>query len=489
MNGFGITAPLPAELALLGSVLVVLLLTVGVTLARRKRYTAHRWVQTVGVVLNLALVVAVMLGSFAKAAAPGIPQRLAEPYYAVAAMHGLLGLVAVVFGVFVLLRGHGLVPKALQFSNYKAFMRTAYGLYLLATLAGVGLYTVWYRSAPRADAQAIAASAPDTATVPMIDFGFTPRELVVPVGATVTWVNQDAARHNVVADDGTAFRSELLTRGERFTTTLGKTGDFAYYCELHGAAGGADMAGIIRVVPAGQAPVLAAQPAPAPTQPTPADELAGAALPTQARSAIVQLLEAGPGLPEQQGYAAGLHAQADEMLRHAAFAQHAQQAGDAAGLRRHAEHVYNLLAGALDPAFGDLNDDGRPQNPGDGFGMLPNGTQAGYIQATIDTAVAVAGAADATAAIKLHAGHVQISAENTRAWATEARDLALRLAKAPSANASDAARLVQLSQQIARGADANGDGEIAPVAGEGGALVAYEHARYMAGLDAQPAVK
>ena len=46
---------------------------------------------------------------------------------------------------------------------------------------------------------------------------------------------------------------------------------------------------------------------------------------------------------------------------------------------------------------------------------------------------------------------------------------------------------MQLSKQIVRGADTNGDGESAPVAGEGGALVAYEHARYMAGLGFSPA--
>ncbi|MFN8476727.1 MAG: hypothetical protein U0074_02730 [Kouleothrix sp.] len=57
--------------------------------------------------------------------------------------------------------------------------------------------------------------------------------------------------------------------------------------------------------------------------------------------------------------------------------------------------------------------------------------------------------------------------------AIEARGLALQLAQATDlAATSDAvARLGQLAQWIQRGDDANGDGEIAPIPGEGGGLV------------------
>ena len=61
-----------------------------------------------------------------------------------AGLHGLIGFSALTFGLFVTLRGNGLVPRALQFNNYKLFMRFAYGLYMLATLLGVGVYLVWY---------------------------------------------------------------------------------------------------------------------------------------------------------------------------------------------------------------------------------------------------------------------------------------------------------------------------------------------------------
>ena len=87
-----------------------------------------------------------------------------------------------------------------------------------------------------------------------------------------------------------------------------------------------------------------------------------------------------------------------------------------------------------------------------------------------------------------HAEHTRISAENIKQWAAEARDLALQLGQATDAAAlkQQAGRLVTLGQWIQRGDDANGDGEIAPIPGEGGGIVAYEHAQFMAGYGLFP---
>ena len=101
-------------------------------------------------------------------------------------------------------------------------------------------------------------------------------------------------------------------------------------------------------------------------------------------------------------------------------------------------------------------------------------------QTMFDAARAAETASDATAEIRLHAQHVQICADNLDGWATDARGLALDLTRGP--NAPAAAQLLILANRISRGDDVNGDGEIAPVPGEGGGLVAYLHAQYMAGL-------
>ena len=57
---------------------------------------------------------------------------------------GIAGLSATLFGLFVVLRGHQVMPKRLRFRNYKPYMRAAYALYLTATLLGVAVYFVWF---------------------------------------------------------------------------------------------------------------------------------------------------------------------------------------------------------------------------------------------------------------------------------------------------------------------------------------------------------
>jgi plastocyanin len=68
--------------------------------------------------------------------------------------------------------------------------------------------------------------------VVMDSFAFTPAELTVPVGATVTWVNHQGARHDVVAADG-SFTSRLFGEGETFSFTFTTPGNYPYVCSIH----------------------------------------------------------------------------------------------------------------------------------------------------------------------------------------------------------------------------------------------------------------
>ncbi len=206
------------------------------------------------------------------------------------------------------------------------------------------------------------------------------------------------------------------------------------------------------------------------------------------RSQTAAARSAGPGGSGQVGSASQLRAQTAELLRHAQFIDQARAAGDLAAIARHAEHVYNLVAGSRDPQFGDRNGDGRAQNPGDGFGLLQNGDQAGYIQASAASASAASQAPDATEAVTVHAGHVQVCTTNMQGWATTVRDLALQLSQTTDAAAAGAQidQLVALSAALSVGDDVNADGHITPVPGECGAQVAHEHAQYMAGFGLFP---
>lgn len=209
------------------------------------------------------------------------------------------------------------------------------------------------------------------------------------------------------------------------------------------------------------------------------------ALPPEALIHVRHVLSGIGVTPGGIGFAVGLRAQADELLRHAQFLRDALEAGDLALERAHAEHIINIIRGS---EARDANGDGEVQNPGDGFGLLPNGAQDGYIKGTADHARLAAEAADATDVIKVHAGHVQIAAENSRERTEQIRALAEQIVGANDLEDTrqSALALLSLAEQLIQGVDADRDEQIAPIPGEGGVLTAYQHAQLMAGIPLAP---
>jgi amicyanin len=79
-----------------------------------------------------------------------------------------------------------------------------------------------------------AASEPNNSYQVKIDnFSFGPSTLTVPVGAIVTWTNQDDVPHNVVSTDGKTLKSPVLDTDQRFSYTFTQTGTYPYYCAIH----------------------------------------------------------------------------------------------------------------------------------------------------------------------------------------------------------------------------------------------------------------
>ena len=144
----GTSANFAADMTLVVSLAVAGLFTIGLALARGRHYGLHRWIQTTAAALNALLVGWMMLLPFRDFVLPGLPSRLGERFYAFTALHGMIGLSALIFGVFVALRGNELVPSAWKFRNYKGFMRASYALYMLATLLGVLVYFTWFVGNP-----------------------------------------------------------------------------------------------------------------------------------------------------------------------------------------------------------------------------------------------------------------------------------------------------------------------------------------------------
>jgi len=218
------------------------------------------------------------------------------------------------------------------------------------------------------------------------------------------------------------------------------------------------------------------------TQPT--DPVLAGALPDKALVQVRNVLVSTDSTPKQIGFALGLRQESDLVLQHAQFLRDAVNENNLANLHFHAEHLVNIIEGKQGEHYGDLNGNGKVENPGDGFGLLQNGAQDGYIKGMSDHAGLAASSADATDGIKLHAGHVQIAGENTRVRLNELRDLALEVGKAgrPADAADSVLHILALAQQTIQGVDLDGDEVIAPIKGEGGVLTAYQHAQLMAGI-------
>ena len=69
-------------------------------------------------------------------------------------------------------------------------------------------------------------------TIEIIGFQYRPPNVLVPVGATVTWLNLDVAAHDSTARDG-KWESDLLQREEETVVTFDEPGTWEYYCTIH----------------------------------------------------------------------------------------------------------------------------------------------------------------------------------------------------------------------------------------------------------------
>ena len=67
---------------------------------------------------------------------------------------------------------------------------------------------------------------------------YLPLNLEIPVGTTVTWINEDSVPHNIQSQDKfgkviDVFNSPPLNTGERFKFTFEEDGIYNYYCSFH----------------------------------------------------------------------------------------------------------------------------------------------------------------------------------------------------------------------------------------------------------------
>ncbi|MGQ9494102.1 MAG: DUF420 domain-containing protein [Anaerolineae bacterium] len=139
----GTRANLIADINLILQVVILVILIVGASQAKRRNFQIHHVWMTVAVVANAVLIVAIMNPSLFRILPFALRNPGADKPTALWP-HMLLGAVAELLGVYIVLSGNMGQPDALRRRNLKWLMRITFLLWVLALVAGIVLYKVWY---------------------------------------------------------------------------------------------------------------------------------------------------------------------------------------------------------------------------------------------------------------------------------------------------------------------------------------------------------
>ena len=210
-----------------------------------------------------------------------------------------------------------------------------------------------------------------------------------------------------------------------------------------------------------------------------------ASLPAEGLKHVRHLVFSFDATPQKIGFIHGLEADTILLDELAGQILTSFETRDEAGIRLQAEAMLNLIVGSQSESYRDWNNDGRVDDPGDGYGLLLNGENLGYIQGSFTHADLALQSPDATQNMRTHGEHVKICTTNLGEWTPQLRDQLTAILGTP-ADSPDLEGMIRktvaLADKIRNGIDVNGNEHVEPVAGEGGAVTAYEHAYYMADM-------
>jgi len=112
---------------------------------------------------------------------------------------------------------------------------------LILTIALAACSTQATPASPQATAypvknnsSAVTPAAGTILEISMVNFSFSPKEVAIKKGTTVTWTNQDSAVHTVTSDMP-LFDSGSLAKGKSFSYIFSAAGTFPYHCTPHQA--------------------------------------------------------------------------------------------------------------------------------------------------------------------------------------------------------------------------------------------------------------
>ncbi len=484
----GTKATLGAGLNVMAQLVMLATLWYGRSLAKKKDFYRHKRVQTSVMLFNIVAIAFVMVVTFREqivgpGAAPG------DPVIPIAIGHGISGGLLELLGLYIVFRMwfEKQLPEWIKFKNFKLLMQiTIYG-WTLVTIGGVAIFAVRY-FVPAAPVAAVVTPTPTppppTSTPAPTAAPPTPTPTPAEVTGIAAVADERAASDRLNVDlfnvpqppDGSAYEGWLIGNDGEFRLSVGilAPGADGRVSQSFTSPAGENLLANYDEFVVTLEPVDDSDPQPS------ADIKFSAVIPEGPRLALRALIVSSGDTPGTVGYLLGLRAQAQLVDQHVSLTDLSMGAQDLAGIRRHAEHLVNLIEGLHGEHYGDLDGDGRVLDPGDGFGLLSTSQGFGYVEAVVVHAQTAIDAPDATEQVKLHMEHTMYGAMNAQTWAEQINAQALEMAAAPDVASAQAIleEMRPLAKALLEGVDANGNGQVEPAPGEGTVYLAYAHAQF-----------
>jgi plastocyanin len=101
---------------------------------------------------------------------------------------------------------------------------------IVVLLSGCATKTLIENNTPVPD---VVTNTPSSHFIEIKDNSFIPETLTIHKGDTVSWINNDAAKHTVTSDSGSELQSDILPQSMSYVHTFDTAGTYTYHCEFH----------------------------------------------------------------------------------------------------------------------------------------------------------------------------------------------------------------------------------------------------------------
>ncbi len=202
--------------------------------------------------------------------------------------------------------------------------------------------------------------------------------------------------------------------------------------------------------------------------------------PPKSSTHIGHMLISFPGTPGQIGVLVGVLQQTRMLNIQADVLQSVEASHDTMAIRCVAQNIIDVIEGKQGPHYQPLAPTCAQHDviaASDGFGLLGQG----YLTDSGEHATLAISQPDATDMMRLHAQLLITVLTDVKGWVTTIEQDALHLLNNPS-DVTAVQDVVRLADAAYHGVDTNGDGQIDPISGEGGALTAYRQGQLMTTL-------